>query len=88
MFKKLALPVIALAMFLLALPVQADDRGHVSEILVKIETADGPRWFKLGKTLTPAEFREGDAVEFDYADDGTIESIAVETEDKPSAIKK
>ena len=69
-----------LAMIALTGPGHAiDDRGTVREILVKIETKDGPRWFKLGKDkkLTPVEFGEGDYVQFDYADDGTIGAIEV-----------
>lgn len=78
----------ALVMIALAGPGHAiDDRGTVSEILVKIETKDGPRWYKLSKDkkLTPAEFGEGDFVQFDYADDGTIGAIGVVPEkDKTS----
>ncbi len=80
MTRYLALTFAAFAMIVLAGPGHsAEDRGTVAEILVKIDTPDGPRWFKLGKDkkLTPAEFREGDHVQFDYADDGTIESIDI-----------
>lgn len=51
--------------------------GHVQEIIIKIETADGVKWYKLGRDLEPINIREGDYVRFDYADDA-IESIAVE----------
>ena len=94
MTRFLAYMFAALAMLALANPGHtADDRGTVSEILVKIDTKDGPRWFKLGKDmkLTPAEFSEGDYVQFDYADDGTIESLDVvpaEGEKQPAAETK
>jgi hypothetical protein len=51
--------------------------GHVQEIIVKIQTADGVKWYKLGKELEPINIKEGDYVRFDYADDA-IESITVE----------
>lgn len=50
------------------------DSGQVQEIIVKIETKDGVKWYKLGKEMKPFDVKAGDHVSFDYADD-TIESI-------------
>jgi hypothetical protein len=76
----LAVPLVAIA---------GDDRGKVEEILIKIQTEDGPKWFTLGKgKLVPAEFGEGDVVQFDYADDGTIQSIEVAPQGEGSSENK
>jgi len=58
-------------------PVAADEAsGQVSEILIKIETPDGPRWFRLGVDLSEVDIGEGTTVLFNYADD-TIDAIEV-----------
>lgn len=68
------------------------DSGEVKEVIVKIQTKDGVKWYKLGKDMTPVDIKPGDYVDFDYADD-TIESITPatapeETADPQSAPKK
>jgi len=61
-----------------AMPAMADEaRGEVQEIIIKIETADGPRWYSLGTDLSKIDVGKGAVVRFDYSDD-TIESIEVE----------
>jgi hypothetical protein len=63
----------------LAAPLQAaDEGGQVKEIIIKIQTEDGEKWFRLGKDLKAINIHEGDYVQFDYADDDTIEAIEVE----------
>ena len=54
-----------------------DTQGEVTEIIIKIETPDGPRWYSLGADLSTIDIRKGAIVRFNYADD-TIESIEVE----------
>lgn len=59
--------------------VNADDAsGQVKEVLIKIETSDGVKWYKLGEDMEPVDIKAGDYVTFDYADD-TIEEIATDT---------
>jgi hypothetical protein len=73
----LALAVSALMSVAVVTPVTAGDaQGEVTEIIVKIETPDGPRWYILGADLSLIDFQIGDIVQFNYADD-TIESIEV-----------
>lgn len=72
--------LVALASMAVALagPAMADDvQGEVTEIIIKIETPDGPRWYSLGADLSTIDIRKGAVVRFEYADD-TIESIEVE----------
>ena len=52
--------------------------GQVKEVLIKIETSDGVKWYKLGENMKPIEIKAGDFITFDYADD-TIEEIATAT---------
>lgn len=49
--------------------------GQVKEVMIKIETKDGVKWYKLGADMKPVDIKSGDHVTFDYADD-TIEEIA------------
>ena len=59
--------------------VNADDAsGQVKEVLIKIETSDGVKWYKLGEDMEAVDIKAGDYVTFDYADD-TIEEIATGT---------
>ena len=56
--------------------VNADDvSGQVKEVLIKIETSDGVKWYKLGEDMEAVDIKSGDYVTFDYADD-TIEDIS------------
>ncbi len=62
----------------LIVPAIADEAtGEVKEIIIKIETPDGPRWYSLGTNLSEIDIRIGAVVRFNYADD-TIEGIDVE----------
>ena len=62
----------------LAAPAMAGEaQGEVQEIIIKIQTPDGPRWYSLGSDLSKIDIRKGAVVRFNYADD-TIESIDVE----------
>ena len=62
----------------LIVPAIADEAtGEVKEIIIKIETPDGPRWYSLGTDLSKIDIRKGAVVRFNYADD-TIEAIDVE----------
>lgn len=56
----------------------ADEGGQVQEIIIKIRTKDGEKWYRLGKDLEAINIHEGDYVQFDYADDDTIEAIEVQ----------
>ena len=61
-----------------AAPVLAEDsKGEVQEIIIKIQTPEGPRWYSLGTDLSKIDIRKGAVVRFNYADD-TIEAIEVE----------
>jgi len=62
----------------LIVPAIADEAtGEVKEIIIKIETPDGPRWYSLGTDLSKIDIRKGAVVRYNYADD-TIETIDVE----------
>ena len=62
----------------LIVPAIADEAtGEVKEIIIKIETPEGPRWYSLGTDLSKIDIRKGAVVRFNYADD-TIEAIDVE----------
>ena len=77
---KRILALVALASMAVAVAVPAtagDAQGEVTEIIIKIETPDGPRWYSLGADLSTIDIRKGDVVRFNYADD-TIESVEVE----------
>jgi len=76
---KATLALVAMAsMIALAAPAMAgESKGEVQEIIIKIQTPDGPRWYSLGTDLSKIDIRKGAIVRFNYADD-TIESIEVE----------
>lgn len=65
----------------------ADEGGQVKEIIIKIQTKDGENWYRLGKDLKVIDIHEGDYVQFDYADDDTIEAIEVEPASAPEQQK-
>ena len=70
---------LALATFALSGPIPAisdEASGQVDEIIIKIMTPDGPRWFKLGAELLEIDVTAGSTVRFNYVDD-TIEDIEV-----------
>ena len=74
----LALAAMASMTAAIALPAMAGEaKDEVKEIIIKIETADGPRWYSLGTDLSKIDIRKGAILRFNYADD-TIESIEVE----------
>lgn len=51
--------------------------GEVQEIIIKVVTEEGVKWYRLGKDLQPIDIKAGDQVQFDYADD-TVEEVEVE----------
>jgi hypothetical protein len=71
------------SLYLAAPAPAADEGGEVKEIIIKIQTEDGEKWFRLGKDLEAINIHEGDYVQFDYADDDTIEAIEVEEASPP-----
>ena len=80
--------VCALAALALALPTAAVGQagsGQVQEVLIKVRTDEGDKWYRLGESLEPADVRPGNYIDFDYADD-TIESISIpSTENEESS---
>lgn len=64
-------------LYLVAPALAADEGGQVKEIIIKIQTKDGEKWYRLGEDLKAINIHEGDYVQFDYADDDTIEAIEV-----------
>ena len=78
MIRILALVALASMTAATTLPAIAEEeKGEVKEIIIKIETEDGTRWYSLGTDLLRIDIRKGDILRFNYADD-TIESIEVE----------
>jgi hypothetical protein len=57
--------------------IAGEAKGEVQEIIIKIQTPDGPRWYSLGSDLSKIDIRKGAVVRYNYEDD-TIESIDVE----------
>lgn len=75
---RLALTAIILAAVAVSGPAVAEEEtGKVQEIIIKIDTPDGPRWYTLGADLSRIDVRKGAVVRFKYLDD-TIDSIEVE----------
>jgi len=71
--------VVMVAVLAFPLAANADDvSGQVKEVLIKIETSDGVKWYKLGEDMEAVNIKAGEYVTFDYADD-TIEEIATTT---------
>ena len=58
--------------------------GEVEEIIIKVVTEEGVKWYRLGKDLQPVHIKPGDPVQFDYADD-TVEEAEVELQVSPEA---
>lgn len=84
-------PLVALAALTLALPLPlaaqtAQDEGEVAEIIVKINTPEGPKWYRLGKGVEAVDVTEGKVVQFDYQGDN-IEAITVRPDDAGEAPK-
>jgi hypothetical protein len=76
-FKLLAIATVGLFPFT---PVLAESgQGEVAEILIKIMTPDGPRWYKLGADLSKVDVSEGTVVQFNYVGD-TIDAVTVDAE--------
>lgn len=70
-----ALTALALT-FAFATPTVAHHaEGHVVEILIKVMTKDGEKYYRVGEDVELTDIKPGDYVHFDYADDGTIEDI-------------
>ncbi len=75
------LAIAAIGLFPMT-PVLADSgKGEVAEILIKIMTPDGPRWYKLGADLSKVDVSEGSVVQFEYEGD-TIDAVTVDAEGK------
>lgn len=82
--------VYALAALALVLTTAAEaqtDSGQVQEVLIKVRTPEGDKWYKLGETLEPADVRPGKYIDFDYADD-TIETISPQPADTDEPSQK
>lgn len=76
---KTAITAIGAAVLALSFgaPAFADtEKGEVAEILVKVMTPDGPRWYKLGADLSKIDVSEGQVIEFSYEND-TIDAVTV-----------
>ena len=72
-------PVIAALMLAAPLPAAAqvtNETGEIAEIIVKIMTPEGPKWFKLGAGVEAVDVTEGKVVRFNYQGD-SIEAIEV-----------
>ncbi|GAB4308213.1 MAG: hypothetical protein Kow0058_19490 [Roseovarius sp.] len=52
------------------------DSGEVAEVIVKVMTPDGPKWFRLGKGVEAVDVTEGKVIRFNYQGD-SIEAIEV-----------
>jgi hypothetical protein len=61
--------------------------GQVEEIIIKVQTPEGVKWYRLGKDLKPVDIKAGDRVHFDYADD-TVEEISVGPSDESTEIEE
>ena len=84
-------PFLALTLMALALPLPlaaqtAQDEGEVAEVIVKINTPEGPKWYRLGKGVEAVDVTEGKVVQFDYLGD-SIEAITVVPDDSSDADK-
>jgi hypothetical protein len=78
MKQNLALAAIALIAVTVTEPASAEEKkGEVQEIIIKIQTPEGPRWYTLGADLSKVDIRKGTVIRFNYADD-TIDNIEVE----------
>ncbi|MFC6688135.1 hypothetical protein [Jhaorihella thermophila] len=83
---KLAITTLAAALLVLAYTVPghaegAKEKGEVAEILVRVMTPDGPRWYKPGADLSKVDVSEGKIIEFSYEGD-TIEAVTVLREEE------
>ena len=81
--------VCALAGLALVLPTAAVGQagsGQVQEVLIKVRTDEGDKWYRLGESLEPADVRPGNYINFDYADD-TIESISIPSTENDESSK-
>ena len=61
--------------------------GQVEEIIIKVQTPDGVKWYRLGKDLKSMDIKAGDRIHFDYADD-TVEEIPVESSDDSTEVQE
>ena len=90
MKRNLALAAITLIAVTVTGPLFAEEKkGEVQEIIIKIQTPEGPRWYTLGADLSKVDIRKGAVIRFNYADD-TIDNIEVEevAPGDPPAAKK
>jgi hypothetical protein len=72
-----AMTPMALMVTLAAPAMAGEAKGEVQEIIIKIQTADGPRWYSLGSDLSKIDIRKGAVVRYNYEED-TIDAIEVD----------
>ena len=78
-----AMTPMALMVAFAAPAMAGEAKGEVQEIIIKIQTPEGPRWYSLGSDLSKIDIRKGAIVRFNYSDD-TIEAIEVAPGDPPA----
>lgn len=67
-------------------PSLADHKGgKVQEIIIKIQTKDGVKHYKVGKDVELLRIQKGSEVDFDYADDDVIERIEAVPDEEEEA---
>jgi hypothetical protein len=62
-------------------------KGEVKEIIIRIQTEEGEKFYRVGEDVELLEIRPGARVDFDYSDDDVVESIKPESgeaESKPA----
>ena len=74
---KQILMLVAMTMALAVPSMAGEATGEVQEIIIKIQTPDGPRWYSLGSDLSKIDIRKGAVVRYNYEED-TIDAIEVE----------
>lgn len=77
--KKGMIVLAAAALFVgFAVPALAThDKGEVKEIIIRIQTDEGEKYYRVGEDVELINIRPGKVVHFDYADD-VVESITTE----------
>jgi hypothetical protein len=72
-------PILTALALAAPLPLAAQtstDQGQVAEVIVKVMTPEGPKWFKLGAGVEAVDVTEGKVIRFNYQGD-SIEAIEV-----------
>lgn len=89
MMKSLGFLVTALALAV-PLPMAAQTAAGTdaaTRIIIKINTPEGPKWFRLGDEVEQVDVTDGKVVEFNYQGD-SIEATTVLPDDTGDATKK